>query len=285
MTKVSALGQDSSPTTDDILYVVDLAGPTSKKVTLADLATLFFTPANIPTDYRQGWINVTGTWSYSSWDSTNKTGVITVPSGAASIYTIGMKIRISQATGGTKYGIITKIADTALTVFFGQDYTLNNEAISSPNYSLMSAPFGFPKDPTKWSVSLSDTSGTLSNPGGLSTIINWQSLSISIPIGSWNVYVDGVLVENTTSSGAWDVIGGISTANNSISDGGLVGRHKQPVAGTGAVRSSFARTKQIVVTSATTYYVIIEAISGSGTVTIGFDGTAAFVIKVVNAYY
>ena len=94
-----------------------------------------------------GWMPAEESWTYSSWDSAVYTGVITVPSGAASKYSVGMRIKISQSTGGTKFGIITAVADTALTVFFGTDYTLNNETITSPYYSTQKAPLGFPLNP------------------------------------------------------------------------------------------------------------------------------------------
>jgi hypothetical protein len=85
---------------------------------------------------RDGWIQPNETWSYSSWNSSTKIGVITVPSDATQRYARGMRIRITQQTGGTKYGIITAVTSTTITVYFGPNYTLNNEAIINPAFTL-----------------------------------------------------------------------------------------------------------------------------------------------------
>lgn len=90
-----------------------------------------------------GFIPVSDSWSFSSFDTNTRVGVITVPTGATSKYNAGMKIKISQSTGGVKYGFVTAVASTSLTVFFGPTYTLNNEAVSSPYYSTQYCPVGY----------------------------------------------------------------------------------------------------------------------------------------------
>ncbi len=163
-----------------------------------------------------GWMPAEETWTYSSWDSTVYTGVITVPSGAASKYSAGMRIKISQTTGGTKYGIITKVADTALTVFFGTDYTLNNEAISNPYYSTQKAPLGFPLSPAKWTVEEVDDQRRSVNTPTASTWYNADS--INIPLGCWEVEykVMGNFREPANTNASYLLT--LSTANNNESD-------------------------------------------------------------------
>jgi len=89
-----------------------------------------------------GWEAVTETWAYDSATT------ITVPTDATTKYSAGMKIKITQATGGTKYFNITIVAATLLTVASPNGAVVNNEAISNPCFSMMSQPFGYP--PTKW---------------------------------------------------------------------------------------------------------------------------------------
>lgn len=127
-----------------------------------------------------GWIPVSDAWVYASADA--PTFTITVPSGAASLYSPGMRIKLTQTT--VKYFIITAVADTVLTVYGGTDYTLANAAISEIGFSMWKAPLGFPLSPTKWTVSggssgqqLNPVNGTYYNLGG----------NIVIPIGAWNV--------------------------------------------------------------------------------------------------
>ena len=83
-----------------------------------------------------GWIPAEQTWTYASATT------ITVPSGAASRYQKGDKIKLTQTT--VKYFYIIGVADTVLTVTGGSDYTVANAAITSPYYSHVENPMGFP---------------------------------------------------------------------------------------------------------------------------------------------
>jgi hypothetical protein len=84
-----------------------------------------------------GWISANETWTYASATT------ITVPSGAASKYKKGDKIKITQSST-TKYFYIITVADTLLTVTGGTDYTVANSAISNNYYSHAQNPMGFP---------------------------------------------------------------------------------------------------------------------------------------------
>ena len=83
-----------------------------------------------------GWTTGVGTWTYASATS------ITIPSGGTSIYAVGDKIKLTQTT--VKYFYVVAVASTTLTITGGTDYTLANAAITSPYYSHMASPVGFP---------------------------------------------------------------------------------------------------------------------------------------------
>lgn len=83
-----------------------------------------------------GWKTVKDTWAYASATT------ITVPAGAASLYSVGDKIKITQTTD--KFFYIVGVADTVLTVCAGSDYTVANEAITAAYYSKATSPVGFP---------------------------------------------------------------------------------------------------------------------------------------------
>lgn len=85
---------------------------------------------------RDGWTPAAETWTYASATT------ITVPTGAASLYQKGDKIKLTQTT--VKYFYITTVADTLLTVTGGTDYTVANAAITSPYVSKLENPQGFP---------------------------------------------------------------------------------------------------------------------------------------------
>lgn len=84
-----------------------------------------------------GWKPVTDTWTYASATT------ITVPAGAASIYSVGDKIKFTQTT--VKYANIITVADTLLTISGGSDYTVANAAITEIYHSRVENPIGFPR--------------------------------------------------------------------------------------------------------------------------------------------
>jgi len=83
-----------------------------------------------------GWSPADETWTYAS------ASTITVPSGAASKYQKGDRIKWTQTT--VKYGVITAVADTTLTIAVNTDYTVANAAISANYYSHQANPIGYP---------------------------------------------------------------------------------------------------------------------------------------------
>jgi len=83
-----------------------------------------------------GWYPVTGSWSYLSASS------VTVPSGAASRFQVGDKVKFTQTT--PKYFVVSAVTDTTLTFFVNTDYTVANAAISSIYHSHQENPLGYP---------------------------------------------------------------------------------------------------------------------------------------------
>ena len=187
------------------IAATDLLNPTSRE----NLNTNFINLAS-------GWVPATGTWTYSSADS--PTFVITVPTGATAIYSAGMRIWLTQTT--SKYFIITAVADTALTVYGGTDYTLANAAITSPYFSPFKAPFGFPLDPTKWTIEYASAAESSQVPATSGTYYNLGTTTLSIPIGVWNTYYEVIAqvgVSGSSSLAKYMEVT-LSTANNSESD-------------------------------------------------------------------
>jgi len=116
----------------DILYAVrdPLTVPISRKITLNNLLIAI-------NSLYVGWVPVTDAWAYA------RAYTITVPSGAASLYNKGDKVRFKQGAGYKYYYIIT-VADTLLTVTGGSDYTVANAAITDVYYSKIVNPLDFP---------------------------------------------------------------------------------------------------------------------------------------------
>jgi len=101
-----------------------------------------------------GWIGITGTFTYASAITIN------VSSGAASIYNVGDKIRFQNNDSGTYiYVYIVGVADTLLTIFGG---TVPNATLTDAYYSKIENPLGFPHW-IAWSPSLTGFSVAPSN--------------------------------------------------------------------------------------------------------------------------
>ena len=160
--KITDLTELTAAATDDYLEIVDTSANTSKKISLENLTGGLATSTHshdhgnltglgdndhpqyllsASTNYPRadGWIPVSDTWTYASATT------ITVPSGAASIYKVGMGIRLTQSST-VKYFYIVGVADTVLTVTGGSDYTLANATISAVSYTnTPDTAIGFPR--------------------------------------------------------------------------------------------------------------------------------------------
>ncbi|GEM_PF-6446580 len=132
----SAVWADKAPDADKLdgvdssLYARQNAAPVGDKV----LTSVAGTPTWAAPD---GWTPVSDSWAYAS------ASTVTVPSGAAVIYSVGDKLRLTNSS--VKYFYIVGVADTVLTITGGSDYTLVSAAISSISYSHAASPVGFPQ--------------------------------------------------------------------------------------------------------------------------------------------
>jgi len=203
-----------------------------------------------------GWFAAGETWTYASAD--DPTFTFTISGDKTSKYSAGMRIKLTQTT--TKYFIITKVEysapNTTVTIYGGTDYDLANAAISDPYYSVQKAPFGFPLDPTKWTVEVSDTSTrSQANPTqGVWYNLGTTNSQIIIPIGVWRVgyRVSGFITRDSAAELAQYVT--LSTANNSNSDPRFCIRNYNN-AGNVALLTPFTISDvTLALTAKTTYY-------------------------------
>jgi len=228
-----------------------------------------------------GWNPANETWAYASADDPTYTFTISAFD-ATTKYSVGMKVKLTQSTGGTKYAIITKVVfddpGSTITAYFGTDYNLENEAITAPYYSLVKAPFGFPLEPTKWTQILSDTTIRSQASAVANTWYNPGSLSISIPIGVWEVSY-----KVTSQSSQWGSLRtSLSTANNSESDMQFTVRpYTNHIDGMGIF---VYMSKNLALTSKTAYYLITTTDSTNSPTIYFRNDVSAFAIRAVCAY-
>lgn len=201
--------------------------------------------------FATGWIPADETWTYSSVDG--PTGVITIPAGGASKYGVGMRVKLTQTT--VKYFIVTAVSDTTLTIYGGTDYALTSAAISANYYSLMKAPLGMPMDPNKWTVQVTDTTGRSQGSPTGGTWYNLGGVSISIPIGVWDVEYSVHAYTTRAATIELQLLVTLSTANNSASDTQLTASGRSAILASVSVYEFHAhRHKTLVLASKTAYY-------------------------------
>ena len=233
-----------------------------------------------------GWLAAEETWTYASSDS--PTFTFTVPGDNSTKYYPGMRIKLTQTT--VKYFIITKVVysspNTTITVYGGTDYTLANEAIIYPYYSSAKAPAGFPLDPTKWTVTVTDsTHRSKTTDISDSTWYNIDAAAqISVPIGIWNVSYMVYGSSSVTATPAWHSVRVcLSSSSNSCSDN--LSLHEHLVLTDLDNNLLSVATIKVVTTAKTTYYVNIQC-SASTPVTLlrYYNDLYPMVIKAECAY-
>ena len=207
-----------------------------------------------------GWMASGETWTYASADDPAYT--FTISGDKTSKYSAGMRIKLTQTTA--KYFIITKVAygspNTTITIYGGTDYDLADQTITSPYYSWMKAPQGFPLAVDKWRVIYTNTSQTL-----IGSQDAWSAATnhnIVVPIGYWNIGYKATLwnyggagpVNRNDLKGALT----LSTANNLESDSEFTAWQAWVSTTDGVTAHSIYTpiqiSKPVNVTSKTTYY-------------------------------
>jgi len=217
--------------------------------------------------------------TYSSADA--PVYVASTSADLTSAVSLGMRLRVSQSTGGTKYFIVVAITNSTVTLYGGSDYVLQNEAINDPVFSPAKAPFGFPLDPAKWTQVFTDTSDRNQTSPSTNTWYNPGSLSLTVPIGAWYLAYKAVPQMNISSANL-DMYVTLSTANNSESTPEFT---LYQVFGTlpGFMGVPAYAENSIILTSKTTYYLNVKTATSASQ--IGIDGAEAkTVIKAVSAY-
>ncbi len=227
-----------------------------------------------------GWIDAGETWTYASADA--PTFTFTVSADVTTKYSIGMKIKLTQTT--VKYFIITGVSaytggNTTITVYGGTDYTLANAAITSPYFSFVRAPYGFPMSRTKWTVEITDTSDRDQASPTQNTWYNLGSISISIPIGAWRLYYE-VFAHGAKTNTNLPVYTTLSTANNSESDKQLTGL----VYGYSVAAGTIHKEKNLVLTSKTSYYLNTRTLIASVTSIGNTNSYSTLIIRAVCEY-
>lgn len=215
------------------------------------------------------WFPVTDTWTYVSADG--NTGIFNVNADVTGKYTVGMRVKYVQSST-TKCGIITNVGsysggNTPITIWGGTDYTLANSSISGACISSLRSPVGFPMDPAKWDVKVTDTTARSQASPTAGQYYNLGTVLIDVPIGIWEVGYSVAAVVSGGSNANWqDILTTLSTANNSASDAEFTSRSRiyTSTSESHGLGASMTRSKVLNLGSKTRYY--LNTMTGSSSV-------------------
>lgn len=244
---------------------------------------------------QNGWNNFPGGLAFASSDSPSF--VVTTPTNVTGTVGVGNKIQLTHQ-GQNKFFFVTSVSITGstsyLNLYGGTDYDLNiTGAITNPFYSQIKAPFGFPLDPDKWTVTTTNTNACSKSSPTVDTWYGDTALSatgpsINIPIGSWWVSYSALaqIVINLGAVGNVGVRLTLSTSSSSASDSNNTkdGLATLPISGTAQFRHTATLLPKIInAASKTTYYLDILTSQSATTISIA-GGIQTTVIKAVCTY-
>jgi hypothetical protein len=190
----------------------------------------------------------------------------------------------AQGTGDitlTKYFLCTASSysapNTTITMYGGTDHALSNATISNSYYSTQDCPYGFPKKDEKWTVTGPNTSGSANKNGPsagvwyghANALSNGVMPSISVPIGSWELYYattcGAVKAGNTV-----DPTITLSRSNSSDSDS----EFKASAYGLSTFLQSLSRKKDITASVKTVWYMLMQTNESGVTSLSLYDSTS-----------
>jgi hypothetical protein len=197
---------------------------------------------------------------------------------------IGVKDRIKVTDTTVKYFIVHAIIATRLWLCGGTDYSIvGTAAVTSPSYSHVTNPFGFPASPTKWTIEFSCAADAFVTPPTINVVSNPLGQQIKLPIGVWRTEYLFVIYANTLGTTVVCFCS-LSTATNSVSDTDFTDfMALVSAAGTNGWLS-VSKNKTLTITTPTIYYMVTWT-NQSTQLNIGFNNASAKgFIRAVDAY-
>lgn len=185
-----------------------------------------------------------------------------------------------------KYFIVTKKSTynagtvlTTVTCFGGTLFKLINTTIINNGISRISNPLDFPMDPALWTVRITDN---IQRNQPTPTSNSWyninSALSISVPIGIWDLHYKALAYVQAASDLSLPIYTTLSTANNSESDG--IGTVKSLQNNGEDFNITHDTRFEVKLSSKTTYFLNVKTDSTDMT-TIGIQG--AQIITIIEA--
>lgn len=234
---------------------------------------------------QDGWNEIIQTLAYSAYDADTRQLTLTVSGeDVTTMLSPGTRLEITQATDGTKHGIVVASSfssDTTIEVFMHEDNgTTYNEAITSPRYSREYAPYGLDLDPTKWTLETEMTTQRSTS----NTSVTGLTDDLDVGVGAWIVSLQTQTTLEVTSGVTRFGLVSLSTDGGSTeTDADLTGGTSGfSGASTREVFSNMYIQARKMLAAKTTYTLAGRVNGSSSTVKVNRAGTSY--IRAVCAY-
>lgn len=204
--------------------------------------------------YPMSWYTTLGTFSFNAWDSTVRTGTINTSANLTGLIKVGNKLRFTQS-GTVKYAIVTAITLTTITCFLPNGSTLDTGvAVTDMYFSNIAQPFGFPLDPTNWTLQTISTADVAQGTPTNGIWYNIGGINLPIGIGVWRVKFSCPVNPYHTSAVPIFQETALSTSTSSVSDNTL--KVLTAASNVLEVNQTIYKESIITLTSKTTYNLI-----------------------------
>ena len=249
-------------TAGDVISANVILDPDGNNAASVTASGLFISGPN-----ETGWFPCDETVTYAGTD--DPSFFVAVVGDKTAKYQPGMRFRCTQTT--LKYFIITGVVYsggtglTTLTLYGGTDYDLVSGTITQPVYSTAKSPTGFVADPTKWTVRTADASDRSQANPDAATWYNVGGLTLLIPPGLWNVYLQAN-PRCVTTGGGLGLLCALSTAPDSVPDGELEARVIYGDVNMNDGRKEVVLEKTISLSIKTAYYPVLYMDKGTSAV-------------------
>lgn len=273
---INGLTEKTSPdTSNDMFLIRDSTDGSMKKISPKYACSM------------DGWIS-SASMVYASADAPSY--VVTMTGDQSGIYQAGQKIKLTL-DNSTRYFIITKVetsGSTALTLYGGTDYVISASPITNPYYSMMKAPFGFPLNLEKWTVSVTDSVNRQQATPTQNIWYNNAVHQIYVPIGCWKISYRTCLYPQEQDNTSSNLYVTLATSNNSCTDSDMTHLIYYAQSGThpiDEIGTSVYTEKTITLTSKTTYYLnMMTTYTNVDAINIFSSSTIGTTIKAESTY-
>lgn len=204
---------------------------------------------------KKGWYEIASAFSYSSWNNKTKTAVISSEN-LTDTLSVGMKVKFTQ-NSVTKYAIITAITSSAITLFMGTDYTLENTSINDFYFSMLKAPFDFPMNPEKWELLFVRSSNDVYSTVTTANYYGGANNQLTVPVGAWEIEYNYTIQFTSAATTCYSRLA-LSQSSSEITEGSLASNFVMPLTAGAFASQRFVNSKIYNLTEEKTFYLLFK---------------------------